>query len=95
MSAKRTTGSAAPSVQKWVIDSYVEDQLCSQALQLRLMDESLSHGSIDLYLICLKLIAIGWGEFQPFNLCYSLLRIDLTGCPKLESIPEFTFADCT
>ena len=58
------------------------------------MDKSLSHGSIELCLRCLNLTVIGWGEFQPFSMHPSLLRVDLSGCPKLESIPEFSFADC-
>jgi len=62
MSAKRTTGSAAPSVQKWVIDSDVEEQLRSGALRERLLDESLSHGSVELYLRCTNLTAIKWGD---------------------------------
>jgi len=50
MSAKRATGSAASSVQKWVIDSDVEKQLRSGALVSRLREESLAHGSIKLSL---------------------------------------------
>ena len=77
-----------------IISIDVEKQLRSEALKLRLLDESLSHGSIELYLMCLNLITIGWGEFQPFNCCPSLLRVDLSGCPKLESISEHTFSSC-
>jgi len=64
------------------------------ALKERLRSESLSHGSIELYLRCANLTAIGWGKKQPFGLCRSLLRIDLSGLPKLESIPEYAFAGC-
>jgi len=60
MSAKIATGSAAPSVQKWVIEKDVEKQLRSGALIRRLKDQSLSHGSIELFLRCHKLTAIGW-----------------------------------
>ena len=60
MLAKSATGSSATSVQKWVIDSDVEYQLRSEALKIRLVDESLSHGSIELYLRCSNLTAIGW-----------------------------------
>jgi len=63
-------------------------------LKNRLLDNSLSHGSIELYLKCSNLIAIGWGVFQPFCGCTSLLRVDLSGCPKLESIPELAFTHC-
>jgi len=49
MSAQRETGSAAAPVQTWIIDSDVDEQLRSQALGVRLLDESLSHGSIALY----------------------------------------------
>ena len=73
----------------------VENQLHAEALARRLRDESLSHGSVKLYLRCLNLNTIGWGQFQPFSICPSLLRVDLSGLPKLESIPEMTFAECT
>ena len=95
MSAKSATGSAAQSVQKLVIDSDVEKKLRSKALKRRLLDESLSHGSIELYLRCPNLTAIGWDGNQPFSLCPSLLRVDLSGCPKLESIPEESFGGCS
>ena len=84
----------APSVQKWIIDSDVENQLRSLALVNRLLDESLAQGPVELYLRFLNLTAIGWGKKQPFGLCPSLLRIDLSVCPKLESIPEMTFGRC-
>ena len=58
------------------------------------MDESLSHGSVELYVRCPNLTAIGWGDQQPFSACPSLLRIDLSGCPKLESIPMLAFGAC-
>ena len=61
---------------------------------MRLMDESLSHGSIDLFLRCHNLTALGWGKFSPLIECDSLLRVDLSGCNKLESIPELAFAGC-
>jgi len=94
MSAKSTTGSAAQSVQKWIIDSDVENQLRSGALKGRLLDESLSNGSIEVYWRCHNIIAVGWDGNQPFSICHSLLRFDLSGCPKLESIPNHTFAEC-
>ena len=94
MSARSATGSVAPSVQKWVIKNDVENQLCSYALRDRLLDKSLSHGSIEVYLRCHNLTAIGWGNHQALNQCPSLLRIDLSGCPKLESILRLTFAAC-
>jgi len=92
MSAKSATGSAAPSVQKWVIDSDIEYQLRSGALLRRLQNEGLSHGSIELSLRCSNLIAIGRGEQQPFSDLPSLLRVELSGCPKLESIPKMMFS---
>jgi len=52
MSANSATGSAAQSVQKWVIDSDVEHQLHSDDLWRRLSDKSLAYGSIELYLRC-------------------------------------------
>ena len=88
MSENSATGSEAQSVQKWVIDSDVENQLRSHALHWKLLDEGLAHGSIELYLRCPNLTAIGWGDQQPFSLCPSLLRVDLSGCPKLESNSE-------
>ena len=91
----RLRGSGAHSVQKWVIDSDVENQLRSGVLWERLSDASLSHGSVEIYLRCLNLTAIGWGNDLPFDMCPSLLRVDLSGCPKLESIPELTFAECS
>jgi len=94
MPTNSATGSAAPSVQKWIIDSDVEYQLRSGALKNRL-DDSLSHGFIELYLRCPNLTAIGWGEQdEPFSYCPSLLRVDLSGCPKLESIAKFAFLSC-
>jgi len=52
------------------------------------MDYSLSVGSIEIYLRCSNLTGIEWDDevFQSFNYCYSLLRVDLSGCPKLERI---------
>jgi len=94
MSAKSSTGSAAQSVQKWVIDSDVEKQLRSRVLKRRMLDESLSHGSIVLSLKCPNLTAIGWGEQQPFSSFPSLIRVNLSGCPKLESIPRGSFVGC-
>jgi len=94
MSSNSATGSAAQSVQKWIINSDVENQFRLRALKRRLLGESLSHGSIELYLRCPSLAAIGWGEFQPFWNCLSLLRVDLTGLPKLESIPKLSFGSC-
>ena len=88
------TGSAVLSVQKLVIDSDVKNQLRSKTLKRRLLDKSLSHGSVELYLRYINLTAIEWGEFQPFSDCPPLLRVDLTGCPKLESIPECAFIAC-
>ena len=94
MSAQRETGSAAPSVQKWVIKEEVENELRSGALKSRLLDKSLSHGSVELFLKCPNLTEIGSIVYQPFCLCTSLLRIDLYGCRNLESIPKVTFAGC-
>ena len=94
MSAKSATGLSALSVQKWIIDSDIENQLRLRTLRERLANRSLSHGSIELYLKCHSLIAIGWDRNQAFSGCLSLLRVDLSGCPKLESIPRMTFADC-
>ena len=82
MSANSATGSAVQSVQKLIIDSDVENQLRLWALKKRLRDESLSRGSIELYVMCSNLAAIGWGENQPFNECYSLLRVDPLRLPQ-------------
>jgi len=68
MSAKSSTGSAAPSVQKWIIDSDVEKQLRSRTLLGRLLDERLSHGSIELFLRCPDLTTLGWGDQQAFSM---------------------------
>jgi len=94
MSTKSATSSAAPSVKKWVIDSDVENQLRSEALKRRLFDESLSHGSIELYLRCYNLTAIGWNNNQPFNLCPSLLWVDLSGMLSSLGNPECAFSRC-
>jgi len=94
MSAKRENGSASPSVQKWVIDSDVEKELRSGALKDSLADETLSYGFIELSLRCYNLTAIGWDGIEPLSWCPSLLRVDLSGCPKLESIPRLTFGSC-
>ena len=95
MEANSATGSIAPSVQKLIINSDVGNQLRSEALRDRLLYTGLSHGSIELYLKCPNLTAIGWGKFQALNFCLSLIRVDLTGCPKLESIPRRTFTGCS
>ena len=94
MLANIATGSAAPSVQKLIIEVDVENQLRSQALLRRLQDKRLSRDSTVLYLRCYNLTAIGWGNQQAFSQCPSLLRVDLSGLPKLESIPELAFAEC-
>ena len=91
MSANSATGSVTQSVQKWVIDFNVEDQLRSGALRTRLLDTSLSNGSIELYLRSFNLAAIGLDDLSALGLCDSLLRVDLSGCPKLESIPANAF----
>ena len=87
--------SAVPSVQKWVIEKDIEKQLRSYSLQDRLRVPILPHGPIELYLVCLNLTAIGWGEpsedTRPLSANNSLLRVDLSGCPKLKYIPSFTF----
>jgi len=93
-SARRATGSAAASVQKWIIEKDVEEQLRSMALWDRMRDEGLSQGSIELFLIYTYLTAIGWeAKFDLYEI-KSLLRLDLSGCSKLESIPEDTFGGC-
>ena len=94
MSAKSATGSAASSVQNRVISSDVENQLRSEALRDRLRDKTLSHGTIEIYLRCSNLAAIGQGIDQPFSLSPSLPQINLTGVLKLESIPKLALADC-
>jgi len=59
-----------------------------------LLDESLSDGSVELYLRCPNLIALCYSDRTALGHCPSLLRIDLTGCPKLESIPRLAFFCC-
>ena len=95
MSAKSSTGLAAPSVQKWVIKNDVEYLLRSDTLHNRLQYASLYYGSIELYLRCHNLTDIGLGNYPPFCVCPSLLRVDLSGLPKLESIPGNAFGACT
>ena len=92
MLATSATSSVAPSVQKLVLEKDTENQLRSGALKRWLRDVSLSHGSTELSLKCPNLTAISLTNEQQFNLCPSLLRVDLSGCPKLESIPKLTFA---
>jgi len=67
MSANISTGLVASSVQKWVIDSDVENQLRSEALWKRLKEKSLSHGTIELYLRCPNLTGVGLKDTQPFS----------------------------
>ena len=53
MSANSATGSAAPSVQKWIIEKDVANQISSGNLKRRMQDDSLDglfHSSIELYL---------------------------------------------
>jgi len=95
MSANSATGSAVTSVQKLIIEVDVKNLLRSGALKIRLKDRSLSVGSIELSLRCPNLITIGWGVIKPFDQCRSLLRVDLSCCPKLESIPELVFFNCS
>ena len=45
-------------------------------MRRRLRDESLSHSPIEIYLMCPNRTVIGWGEFKPFSVCPSLLRIN-------------------
>ena len=95
MSVKSETGLAAQSVQKWVIDSDVEYQLCSETLVRRLLNKSLSHGTIEIYLKCSNYNRAGRvPTLRRLRLPHSLLRVDLTGCPKLRGIPEFAFDHC-
>jgi len=102
MSANSATGSAAQSVQKWVIDSDVENELRSEAPLTRLMDGSLSHGSVELYLRCPNITSSGlcfllrcWDPVaRSFNSIFSLLRVDLSGCPKLERLQNLCFNQC-
>jgi len=96
MSANRSTGSAAPSVQKIVLENSVAGWLRSGALRRRLTQQRPTRGSIEVYLRCPNLTVIGWYEEKvyPFSKCKSLLRVDLSGCPKLESIPTAAFAEC-
>ena len=92
MSAPSATGSVPPSVQTMFVEELdVVAELRWDALKDRLQDKSLSHGSIELYTKCPNITAI---EFVDLNLCDSLLRVDLSGCPKLESIPKVTFGQC-
>ena len=95
MSAKNATGSAAPSIKKWVIEKDVKDLLHSYALARRLKDKSFSNGFIELFLRCLNLTALRRAKKQSFSDCHSLLRVDLSGCPKLESVPEMAFGGCS
>ena len=83
MSAKRSTGSVAQSSQKWVIDSDVENQLRSGALKRRLLNKSFPHGSIELYLRCSNLTAIGWDNNQAFSLCLSSFESISLDLPNL------------
>jgi len=71
--------------------------LCQQQelLHERLRNESLSDGSVELYLRCNKLDALRWIHVpNPFGNVHSLLRIDLSGLPKLGNIPEYAFTGC-
>jgi len=79
---------------KLIIDTDVENELRSHMLHGSLLSESLPHGSIELYGRCPNLTAIGWGDQQAFCMCQSLLRVDLSGLPKLESIPVKAFSGC-
>jgi len=67
MSANSATGSAAPSFQKWVIDSDVEYQLRSYALKRRLQHRSLYHVSDELQLKYPNLISFSWGHYPAFR----------------------------
>jgi len=86
--------SAHPATKKLIVDFDVENQLRSEALKERVWDRSLPNGSIDLRLRCPKLTTIGWGGPLPLCQCLSRLRVDLSGCPKLESIKYATFGGC-
>jgi len=56
------------TVQQIVVEGEdVENKLRSGTLKKRLLNESLFYGSIELFLTCLNLTAIGWGEFEPFR----------------------------
>ena len=81
-----------------IIENDEENQLRSGDLRERLQNKSLSHCSIELYLRCPNPTAIGLLLPQPegntFSMCPSLLRVDLSGCPKLEGIPNAAFGNC-
>ena len=85
MSAKSATGSEDPAVQNWLIDQDLEYQLRLRALKDRLLDESLSHGSIELCLRCANLTAIGWGNNQPFSMCRSSFESTSPIVPNLRA----------
>jgi len=91
--------SATPKVRKVVVENDVEYQIRSGGLRERLENRCLAPGSIELSLRCPNLTAVGWGDeisvaTRPLSHLESLLRIDLSGCPKLESIPEMAFGYC-
>jgi len=52
MSFQSETGSAASTVQKWIIDSDVENLLRSGALKRRIQDWRLPNGSVELHMWC-------------------------------------------
>ena len=87
---------ADPFTKELIVDFYVKNQLRSGVLRNRLTQPRLANGSTELYLRCPNLTAIGWDNYNPHPLrqLQSLLQIDLSGCPKLESIPELAFAGC-
>jgi len=93
------TSSARPSVKKIIVENEVENQLRSEELRERLKDESLADGSVELYLRCSNLTAIGWGEKEndlarPFAMINSLVLVDLSGCPKLKHLISCSFIFC-
>ena len=94
MSANRATGLGPQLVQKWVIDSNVEYQLRSRALLSRLLDESLSNGSIEFSLRCPNLVAIGWGKRNRSACAHPSCESTSLVVPNLESIPELAFSKC-
>ena len=85
-----------------IIDEDVPMLLSSGALRERFQDEALGEGSIVLILRDPELTAIGDLELSddddektPFFGCKSLLRIDLSGCPKVTSLGAHAFAQCS
>jgi len=81
-----------------IIEGDVKNQFRSGALRDRLNDASLAASRVELYIRCPNLTALEWRNEEIWAgdcRCMSLLRVDLSGCPRLKRLGECLFLECS